>query len=1253
MALLGLFSKRDKSRPPPDPASKSTSSSTSDSDQLSVQASVQASSVYSGPNGASSSKLILGFRGKKSHPPPGPHTDDNGFLRPPDLNSHSRPPRFSSSKSESGHDYLGPPPSRSDLFAAYAEPSSARSTRSLPTTTEHNLSHARTNSRDAISLNPQVSPSNTVVPVPPPKKHRGMFAWATRERKKSKVAPPDVVSPDDSFNLKSFRHVRPVSPGPGEVPRPPSSLSVAGMTPPSRPRGSSIASADSSQRISVAAFREAARRSAANSPSPSSTDLARGDVSPVVRPPSGLSQAASPQSGRRSMPRSPVSPTSDTTSSESEDEDDEAEDSAGSSTLRPKRATNAAASGTPRSVGKGTSNELGHRARPTPPRMTPSTSVQSSTSGQESMYNRARASQSTSALMPNAAARRASMLAAAKAVSQDVAGKKPAPKADTSDDSSSDSDDSDDAPLVRFVPPKRPGSAMSNSTSASRSRVPPKPLIDISGLAPPSLYQQASSNDEKAPTPPAKENLSGKERERNKENIKDIGKENERGNEEKELDKDKEKSSLSSTEKPTLNDRLARLAQTVAGGRSSTSHEFPAKDDDKAGRGRQPKRSQTAPVEQFAAFSDPAPAVLRLPPSPVTPQPPSPTRQKQNGRSLSTPNAMEGVKDLSDPAPIVPTPIRERSPPPAFSVTSRPASQLSLASHTLSPASLSGAAATVQSQTHWQALTQSQNTSTMQSPAPSMPSGRAPLIPDNGKPPSRGFTGGGLLASPSPNARSSPAPSSQTSSPAIRAARSRAATVGQKSLKPTMEETAAPVPVRPFALRNTSSGSGAGDASSRVSSSSVSTLSNTSSPAAAPGASRNSQPRLRASTVGPLGAPPVKPFAGPGFRGNSPASSTGESSSGRTPITPVDGSEVSYAPKDREQGKRRTDATAARRAHRKNASVTFNEPERERERGRDAREEQKEERAAASASAEESRRRERRRSEAKAALELGRIVNGHGPTVNDDDDEEDRPLNNMPPRMSMMSSMMGGLSPSPMAPMNPGMNSASPMQWQTQPGMLSPQQFMYPNMPPNADPAFLAAHQQAMMFAKQAFQMAVAQQAMAAAEEEWERGSTVAASMVGGSGGRGFGTPSMSPMYPNQAGFGMGMGGMGGMGMPMQGGWGGMMFPNSAQSMYAGSVAGSELGVNGRGVGWGSRSAYGDPSGNDRSSMAFRGSAYGFQPAPMPSRPESFGQAGQQIRPGPRPRTRTAPTGDAPAATSGANKRQPPPSSWKAGARPA
>ncbi|THH01219.1 hypothetical protein EW026_g1448 [Hermanssonia centrifuga] len=216
----------------------------------------------------------------------------------------------------------------------------------------------------------------------------------------------------------------------------------------------------------------------------------------------------------------------------------------------------------------------------------------------------------------------------------------------------------------------------------------------------------------------------------------------------------------------------------------------------------------------------------------------------------------------------------------------------------------------------------------------------------------------------------------------------------------------------------------------------------------------------------------------------------------------------------------------AKKGHRRGPSVTFDdEPD---TRGRPP---------TKSGEINEERRNERRRSEAKAAIELGHVVNGRIQLEADDDD--DRPLNNMGPRMSMANPMMNFTPP-------------SPMNWQGQPNaaMLNPQQFMYP--PGNTDPRFLAAHQQAMMVAKQAYQMAVAQQAMAAANEEWERGSNTSA----------FGN----------MGLGMGMGGMGmnpmgQMGMPMlPGGYGmnwnnsgAMMFPSST-SMYGGSVAGSDVG---------------------------------------------------------------------------------------------
>ena len=250
-----------------------------------------------------------------------------------------------------------------------------------------------------------------------PKKQGGLFSWAHRERKKSKVADtPPSLSVDvstESFNLKSFRHVRPESPSP-------ESISASPLVPPvrPRPRGDSVAS-DSSQRISVAAFREmAARRSAA--PSPTSSPI-------LLRPPSrtdSLEHSHLRPSGS-SFQRAPVPSRgstlalqNDSSSSESEDSgDSESEDSGGSSTMRPKRQRTITQKSSRR-----TSTELGHRSRSQVP---PPVSTRSalghgeevSDSGQSQRppgggFFRSRASQSTSAVQPNAAARRASQLAA-------------------------------------------------------------------------------------------------------------------------------------------------------------------------------------------------------------------------------------------------------------------------------------------------------------------------------------------------------------------------------------------------------------------------------------------------------------------------------------------------------------------------------------------------------------------------------------------------------------------------------------------------------------------------------------------------------------------------------------------------------------------------------------------------------------------------------------------------------------------------
>lgn len=228
------------------------------------------------------------------------------------------------------------------------------------------------------------------------------------------------------------------------------------------------------------------------------------------------------------------------------------------------------------------------------------------------------------------------------------------------------------------------------------------------------------------------------------------------------------------------------------------------------------------------------------------------------------------------------------------------------------------------------------------------------------------------------------------------------------------------------------------------------------------------------------------------------------------------------------------------------------------------------------------------------------------------------PLNSLGPRMSMAANpMMNFTPPTPVTSWGPTPGA---------PPTMGAPPFLMP--PPNADPRFLAAHQHAMMIAKQAYQMAVAQQALAAANEEWERGSSVSA--FGGMGG---GIPGMNPMA------GMGMPSMmpGGFGM----GYNPMMF-SSTQTMYAGSTAGSELGV-----GWGTRSEYGGPTRNNRTSVINnRQPTYGLT---ADQRSQSSGNLAPSSNPRPprRPRTKTSPA-DSPLPREYARNRQgPPPSSFR------
>lgn len=192
----------------------------------------------------------------------------------------------------------------------------------------------------------------------------------------------------------------------------------------------------------------------------------------------------------------------------------------------------------------------------------------------------------------------------------------------------------------------------------------------------------------------------------------------------------------------------------------------------------------------------------------------------------------------------------------------------------------------------------------------------------------------------------------------------------------------------------------------------------------------------------------------------------------------------------------------------------------------------------------------------------------------------------------------------------PGMQMPMQMQMPAVPsmynmGMAMPSPAAYgmnfPPQGPNADPAFLVAHQQAMAIAKQTFQYAVAQQALAAANEEWERSSTMT----------GYGGPS-APQW----GYGVGM---------RQS----AMFPPAPRSMYAGSI-------NGGAGGWGGT-----------------GSVYGnaFGPGAAGGRTSTYSLADGGAQRPVRPRTKTAPSAASPPAGTPSGRVPVPPSSYRAPGR--
>lgn len=281
------------------------------------------------------------------------------------------------------------------------------------------------------------------------------------------------------------------------------------------------------------------------------------------------------------------------------------------------------------------------------------------------------------------------------------------------------------------------------------------------------------------------------------------------------------------------------------------------------------------------------------------------------------------------------------------------------------------------------------------------------LIANNGKPPSDAFTGGGLVSTIQLD-ESGKKSTSSFATGAVKTRQRSSTTIPMVDTGPSLSKVFSDSSFGsgssryPFesgassASAGSSSRGGAGSAPPVVSSSSQRPPSSLSQPRP-PSALSQPQPRQRpllanantsSSSGGRLstrppssnlpyipspssGIPPPKPFA-ERARGNSPSSSTGDSSSGRTPLTPADGSDLGSAYSNaRRSGETRRSGPGARgdasavsaggKGHRKTGSVGFSEPDRERARTSSL---------VNGAGTTEERRKERRRSEAKNAIEV-------------------------------------------------------------------------------------------------------------------------------------------------------------------------------------------------------------------------------------------------------------------------------------------
>ncbi|KAL4068953.1 hypothetical protein V8B97DRAFT_1970895 [Scleroderma yunnanense] len=1205
MPLLGGIFKRDKqssSRNPPSsyaPATPQSAASVSsaresiEADYVFPDKSLPRPAVYSGPAGASSSKIKLPFRRNRLvHPP-----DTSDASQPAAVSLNDVPPP-SCVVSDSGHG-LPPPPPKSSIFGLYYSDRNSNSTSIHSFSTDsHSPFSTDTLSRSSLTdVRSEATSSVCTSPSKHPPKKSSLFSWA-RQRTKSKASePPSTISSpqsagsgfeNSSFNLKAFRHV---PPGNASTERKETSTTADYALPPPRPRprGDSTNS-DSSQRISVAAFREAqARKSRANSPvpsfrPPSAADTLRLDGRQRASTVSAVSGMDNPQSIRNSITQLSTRPNSSalqssSDSSESESEDDEDVDSDDEPTQKLNREHTI----THRGSAVRTQSEIGHSSlREESPNS--EFARQPRTSQHNAPYTpRTMASASTSALAPEAAAPRASISTANSAsaspvpVPKQVPQKKQPQKNDDSNTSSDSTESDSDLPLSTLIPPKRPGSSASTSTNKS-PRVPPKPLIDIKTLvgSPPVLTPVLRHEN-------SIKTFKGKERDANK-------------------------------DEPFSPPPILRLSSNFvlpdSPSASSVKGHSPlasTKEQPATTHHRRMSSEMTAtPSAKSPSDSiDDLMNAIRL----VNSLDMEREKEREKTKSPTTSSPLPSVR-ASEPEPtsttsdrIIPTPIRERQPLSSFAVVSRPPQRASTAEILQTVSSSIVPPSAVPSQV----------------PASSPPPPVATTRPTTGTGSrSRSATLANLTSSPDKsdtksNASSAPRSSRIPSVPLIHSIPDSPSV--KTDYKPSSQSTA---------MKQRATSVGPWDTRSRPHSGTLVSLS--------PVASSPPSSSARNSSFVPYPSQslmPQRPFvSNSSVRGESPApSSTGDSSNGGPPFTPRDGSEIGIRLRE---GGSDVGSTLKVRSHGRRPSVTFEDiPEKGRERVRER---------AKSEAAEEERRRDRRRSEAKAAIEFGKLVNSRGPLIRDDSDDDLAPRSgnkraSVKPLIGMEGSMSGMLTPHGWTPWQQPMGTGMS-------GMVPTPQFN--------DPAFVAAHQRAMMVAKQAYQMAVAQHAIAVAGEEWERSSSIGfgsgGSAYGGSAASVYGGGGGGMVVRPTPGMGMGMMGMQNMGMLVPPGpWHGgpVMFPNAA-SIYGGGISSTQSEFGG-GSGWASKSAYGDSFGpSTRSSYLHAGhGAHG-------SSASAYG--GPAPKPGPTPRQR-AQTGAAPPSSTSSKSpgrnRVPPPSSWK------